>query len=205
MRSASIGMEADRMRRAVVARRGSEHVLALRRDDEIVVQSLWSQRETLDDVVSAPLWAAMRPTADAAAPPPAEIDPVTWSLDQVRRLAEASAPGEMIRTLRSQWSVEPHTARVLNEVSEYSGLRCEIVMREDRGITSVETPAGVFVADTSYGRVISAVRKQGSQIWVTYGPGTYARFRAAMADLVGLTPGRNWFAAGVEQEFFGKG
>jgi hypothetical protein len=188
-------MEEDSMRRAVIARRGEAHVMALRRDDEVVIQGLWSTKEALDEVVSGPLWSAMRISEETLAPPPAEFDTVTMTLEQAAALSKAAPPGEMLRALRGELGVDVQTARVLNEVSTYSGQRCEIVMRENRGITSVETEAGVGVADTSFGRVVSAVGRQGSQLWVTFGPGTYPRFRAAMGDLVGLTPSRNWFAA----------
>lgn len=188
-------MQEDRMRRAVVARQGETHVMALRRDDEMVIQGVWSTTQSLDDVVSTPLWSAMRVSEEVLAPPPAEFETVTRPLEQFAELSASSTPGDMIRELRGELGVDVQTAKILNEVSAYSGQRCEIVMRENRGIHTVETKAGVFVADTSYGRVVSAVGKQGSHLWVTFGPGTYARFRAAMADLVQLTPSRNWFAA----------
>lgn len=189
------GMQEDRMRRAVVARQGETHVLALRRNDELTIQAVWSTTNSLDDVVATPIWAAMRETAEVLAPAPAEFESVTLPLEQVTDLAASSTPGDMIRSLRGELGVDVHTAKILNEVSAYSGQRCEIAMRENRGIQTVDTKAGVFVADTSYGRVLSAVGRQGSRLWVTYGPGTFARFRAAMADLVQLTPSRNWFAA----------
>lgn len=187
-------MDGERMRRAVVARRGAEHVLAVRRDEEVVIQSIWSQGNCLDDVVAGPLWAALRCSAEVLAPPPAELSTVTMTLDQAAALA-AHPPGEMIRELRGQLGVDLPTARLLNEVSQYSGQRAEIVMRESRGIESVQTAAGVMVADTSGGRVISAVRRSGASVAVSVGPGSYPRFKTAMADLVGLTPSRNWFAA----------
>lgn len=188
------GMQDDRMRRAIVARQGDTHVMALRRNDELVIQAVWSTTESLDDVVSTPIWSAMRESADVLAPPPAEFESVTLPLEQVAQVSAASAPGDMIRALRGELGVDVQTAKILNEVSAYSGQRCEIVMRENCGIRTVDTKAGVFVADTSYGRVLSAVGRQGSHLWVTFGPGTFARFRAAMADLVQLTPSRNWFA-----------
>lgn len=187
-------MQSQMMRRAVVARRGRQHVLALRRNDQVVIQGLWSQGVSFDEVVSAPLWAAMRVSQDKPAPEPAEFEPVTLSLDQVRTLAEG-APGEMVRQLRRTLGVDLNTAKILNEVSKYSGQRAEIVVRQSRGMDAVQTPVGVGVADTIHGRVISAVRQQGSEVWVTFGPGSYARFRAAMADLMRLTPDKNWFAA----------
>jgi hypothetical protein len=186
-------MEGPRMRRAVVARRGGEHVFAARRDEEVVLQGLWSQGDSLHDVVSGPLWAAMRPAPQTLAPEPAVMDTVTVSLDQAAQLA-AQPPGDLVRHLRRTLGVDLPTAKILNEVSQYSGQRAEIVMRENRGIESVQTPAGVMVADTSAGRVMSAARGHGSAVSVTFGPGTYQRFKAAMADLVGLTPSRNWFA-----------
>jgi hypothetical protein len=189
------GMQEDRMRRAVVARRGEMHVMALRRNDEVLIQAVWSTTHSLDDVVATPIWSAMRQSAEVLAPAPAQFEAVTLPLEQVTELSAASAPGDMVRTLRGELGVDVQTAKILNEVSAYRGQRCEIVMRENRGIQTVDTNAGVFVADTSYGRVVSAVGRQGSRLWVTFGPGTFARFRAAMADLVQLTPSRNWFAA----------
>lgn len=200
------GMQEDRMRRAVVARRGDTHVMALRRNDELVLQAVWSTTNSLDDVVSTPIWSAMRESAEVLAPPlPAQFEPVTLPpLDQVAELSASSTPpGDMLRTLRGELGVDVQTAKILNEVSSYTGQRCEIVMRENRGIQTVDTKAAVGgVADTSFGRVVSAVGGHGSRsrLWVTFGPGTYARFRAAMADLVQLTPpSRDWFAARGDQ------
>jgi hypothetical protein len=186
-------MEGPRMRRAVVARRGGEHVFALRRGEEVVLQGLWSQGNSLDDVVAGPLWAAMRPSPEVPAPAPAPMDTVTVSMEQAAQLA-SHPPGDLVRELRRSLGVDLPTAKVLNEVSSYVGQRVEIVMRENRGIESVQTPAGVMVADTSAGRVVSAVRRNGSALSVSFGPGTYSRFKAAMADLVALTPSRSWFS-----------
>ena len=196
------GMQDDRMRRAVVARRDETHVMAMRRNDELVVQAVWSTTKSLDDVVSTPIWSAMRESAEVLAPQPAEFEPVTFPLDQIAELSAATTPGDMLRTLRGELGVDVQTAKILNEVSAYSGQRCEIVMRENRGIQTVDTKAGVMVADTSFGRVVSAVGGHGprSRLWVTFGPGTFTRFRAAMADLVQLTPSRDWFAARGDQD-----
>lgn len=188
------GMQEDRMRRAVVARQGETHVMAMRRNDEVLIQAVWSTTKSLDDVVSTPIWSAMRESAEVLAPAPAEFESVTFPLDQVAEISATTTPGDMVRALRGELGVDVPTAKILNEVSAYSGQRCEIVMRENCGIQTVDTKAGVFVADTSYGRVLSAVGRQGSRLWVTFGPGTFARFRAAMTDLVQLTPSRDWFA-----------
>ncbi|MGV0743858.1 ESX secretion-associated protein EspG [Mycolicibacterium sp. XJ870] len=186
-------MNGERMRRVVVARRGDEHVMAVRRNDEVVIQAIWSDGQKVEDVVAAPLWAAMRESETVAAPPPARMETVTAPLAEFRRIAE-NAPGQIQRPLR-QMGVDPATARILNELSSYSGQRCEIVIHENRGTESVMTPAGIAVADTSFGRVISGARKQGSQIFATFGSGSYARFRAAVDDLIAMTPSGTWFAA----------
>lgn len=185
-------MNGEFMRRVVVARRGSEHVMAVRRGDEVVIQGLWSHGQRAHEVVAAPLWAAMRESEGSQSPPPARMTSVTAPLEEFQRVAQ-SPPGEIVRPLR-QLGVDAATARVLNEVSTYSGQRCEIVMYDNHGTEPVVTPAGIAVADTSFGRVITAVRKHGSQLSVTAGPGTYARFRTAVEDLIAMTPSRNWFA-----------
>lgn len=189
------GMRADRMRRAVVARRGKTHVMALRRNDEVLIQEVWSTTNSLDDVVSRPIWTAVRESAEVLEPPPAAFESLTLPLEQVANLSASAPPGDMLKVLRTELGVDVQTARILNEVSAYSGQRCEIAMRENCGIQSVDTKACVFVADTSYGRVLSAVGRQGSRIWVTFGAASFVRFRAAMTDLVQLLPSRNWFAA----------
>ncbi|SON61869.1 ESX-1 secretion-associated protein EspG1 [Mycobacterium simulans] len=186
-------VEGDRMRRAVVARRGDDHVLALRRNDEVVIQGVWSHGQSVDEVMCAPLWAALRVSRDELAPPPADLESVTLPWAEVQELAMCP-PGQNLRWLRDH-GVNHAAAKILNEMSTYSGQRAELVNHQDQGIITFETPAGVGVADTSAGRVVSAVRRQGSQLYVTFGPGTYARFRAAMTDLVELTPAKNWFAA----------
>ncbi|MCV7200192.1 ESX secretion-associated protein EspG [Mycobacterium angelicum] len=186
-------VDGERMRRAVLARSGEDHVLALRRNDEVVIQGVWSHGQSVDDVLCAPLWAAMRVSQEQLAPPPADMESVTLPWAEVKELA-AGEPGKNLRWLRDH-GVDAASAKILNDMSTYSGQRAELVIRQDQGITSFQAPAGVGVADTAAGRVVSAVRRQGSQFYVTFGPGTYARFRAAMADLVELTPAKNWFAA----------
>ncbi|MFV8141930.1 ESX secretion-associated protein EspG [Mycolicibacterium senegalense] len=186
-------LDGGRMRRAVLARRDKEHVLAGRRNEAVNIQGIWSQGQSFDNTVSAPVWSSLRVNKEVLAPPAADMDTVTLTLDEVEQLKQLP-PGKNLPWLRDH-GIDPDSARVLNEVSTYSGQRAEITALQDKGITTFETPVGVVVADTSFGRVVSGVRRHGKRTHITFGPGTYARFRVAMADLIDLTPSKDWFTA----------
>lgn len=187
-------MNENRMRRGVVARRGEDNVLALRRNDEVVIQGVWSAGNSLDDVVAAPLWSALRVSETQLAPEAAEMDTITLTLDQVRELSAIDPHGRRVGTWMRDHSIDKASAKVLAEVATYTGQRAEIAIEQNQGVTTFKTPVGVGVADTSAGRVVSGVRKVGSQYLVTFGPGSYARFKTAIADLVAITPTKNWFS-----------
>lgn len=187
-------MEEHRMRRALVARMGDVNVLASRRGDAITVQRIWSGSKKLDDVVSAPLWAAILPAQDGPAPDPAKMVTVTMTLEQITNIAEGK-PGQVVRALCRDAGVELRVARILNEVSEYKGQRVEIVACQNRGVEYTSTKAAVMVADTSFGRVIFDPRKHGHEIVGTFGPGTLTRFHSAIANLMKMTPAGDWFSA----------
>lgn len=188
-------MNEDRMRRAVVARRGDDHVLALRRNEEVVIQSVWSAGNTLDDVVASPLWNALRVSETELAPEAAELDTITLTLDDVRELSAIDPHDRRVAIWLRDHGVDKVSAKVLAEVATYSGQRAEIAIEQNQGVTTFKSPVGVGVADTSAGRVVSSVRQIGSQYLVTFGPGSYARFKTAIADLVAIAPAKNWFSA----------
>lgn len=188
-------MNEDRMRRAVVARRGDDHVLALRRNEEVVIQSVWSAGNTLDDVVASPLWNALRVNETELAPEAAELDTITLTLDDVRELSAIDPHDRRVAIWLRDHGVDKVSAKVLAEVATYSGQRAEIAIEQNQGVTTFKSPVGVGVADTSAGRVVSSVRQMGSQYLVTFGPGSYARFKTAIADLVAIAPAKNWFSA----------
>ncbi len=73
----------------------------------------------------------------------------------------------MLRTLRGgELGVDVQTAKILNEVSSYTGQRCEIVMRENRGIQTVDTKAAV-----GGGRhLVRAGGVRGGRTWLTFPP-----------------------------------
>ena len=194
-------MEGSRMRRAVVARQGQRHVLALRRNDGIAVQAVWAGSGRLDDVVAAPLWAALRPVADQPDPTPAQITPLTLPLERFEVLAQGQ-PGQMVRCL-TRAGFDVRSARILNEVSQYGevsghgGQRAEIVLSVNEGIRFRDTPAAVSVADTSFGRVIFAPKKHQKNLVGAYFPGNRAHFRDAIEGLVNLTQKRDWFTTSL--------
>jgi EspG family len=183
----------NRLRTIVVARKGIDHVLALRIDDEIVIQSIGSQARSVDDLVAAPLWDALRLSQENMDPPPAQMQSVTFSWELSRSINRKYS-GDIPNKIQDAMNRTGLTAQILNELATSTqGQRCGIMIQQSSSTERVYTPAAVLVADTRFGRVVSGTRKEGSQMVTTVGDGTYNRFRAAICDLIVMTPSQDWF------------
>jgi EspG family len=188
--SARIG---GRKRYTVVARKGTDHVLAFRIDDEIVLQSIMSPRRTVDDLVVAPLWDALRLSKEDMDPPPVEMQSITF-IREVAQDPSRKHAGSVPREIKDAMNKTGRTGQILKELTASTeGQRCRIMIQQRYGNNKVHSPSAVLVADTRFGRVVSGTRRVGSKMVTTLGDGTYGRFRTAICDLIAMTPSKDWF------------
>ncbi len=190
----AISRTGTHVRRVVVARQGRDHVMALRVGDEVVVQSIWSRERSVDNLVAAPLWDALRLSEKNMDPSPAEMKSITWEYtkDDLRNQSN-----DIPEEIRKALSTPGPTAKVLKELMTSDGQRCEIMIQQEWNLKSVYAPSAVLLADTKFGRVVLGTRKERSHMITTIGAGTYARFRTAINDLIAMAPSRDWFAMGA--------
>lgn len=170
--------------RICLVRHGDTHVLALRNDDHLVVQEIFT---------------GGRPAQALAA-----ILGGVLGRRRPRRLEPWSAPAEVFDTLPAD-SVDsahrallkagaPHgiagsVARVKHEATLWAGF----LMHEyhDGGRTTTPGWAGVF--DTQKGRVVTVPsRGLDDRIWTTLLPGDDTALDRAVTSLVSLLPGGSW-------------
>ncbi|WP_328404153.1 ESX secretion-associated protein EspG [Nocardia sp. NBC_00403] len=180
-----LGDETTRgMLRFSLVRCGETHVLAVRSDDNIVIQSVFQEGRDLEGV-SAALQAALGDNQTLSFQPltatNADFEEVPTDEDERRRaLLDLGA--------------NPHTATVIVRALEEVQRRAEIVMYEHRDGGSVHTEVCVSVLDTLSGRLIVTPSKaMDGQLWSTYAPGDDAAVHAGVGALIELLPSRSWF------------
>ncbi|WP_280384791.1 ESX secretion-associated protein EspG [Nocardia wallacei] len=172
------------MLRMSLVRAGETHVLAVRSDDHIVIQSVFLQDRQLDTVAAA-LTAALGPGQAL------RFEPMSAPLEQFQEVP--SEPDERRRAL-VELGAQPHTAGVLTRVLDEVVRRAEVLLIEHRDGGSAQTEVCLSVLDTLSGRIVvtPSVAMDG-QVWSTYAPGDDAAIRSGVAALVELLPGRSWF------------
>ena len=176
--------ESPDMLRLSLVRSGDTHVLAMRCDDHVVIQSIFQEGEQLDTVTAAVL-AALGPC------PPVEFEPVTVSAAQLEDIS--AEPAERRQALL-ELGAHPHTAGMLVRVLEEVSRRAEVVVIEHHDGRKARPEACATVLDTPSGRIaVSPSVAMDGELWSTYAPGDDASLRAAVAALVELLPGRRWF------------
>ncbi|WP_406271806.1 ESX secretion-associated protein EspG [Nocardia sp. NBC_00881] len=176
--------EPQGMLRFSLVRSGETHVLAVRCDDNVVIQSMFQEGQDLENMTAAL----------AAALGPAEVprfEPLTASVEQFDEVpSEQSERRQALLELGAQ----PHTAGVLTRVLDEVVRRAEVLMIEHRDGGSAQTEAGVGVLDTLSGRVIvTPSMAMDGEIRATYAPGDNAALRSGLGALVDLLPSRSWF------------
>ncbi|KAA8881916.1 ESX secretion-associated protein EspG [Nocardia colli] len=180
------GREAEplAMLRLSLVRCGESHVMAVRCDDHIVIESIFQPPGALDTVTAA-LAAALGPW------PALEFEPMTALLS---RFAQVPAEREERRQALLGLGATAYTAGVLSRVLDEIDRRAEVLMIEHRD-GSLDVPElCLSVLDTREGRVIVTPRvAMDGAVWSTYAPGDDAVLRAGVAALVELLPGGSWF------------
>ncbi|MDO3648203.1 ESX secretion-associated protein EspG [Nocardia mangyaensis] len=190
--------------RMSLVRRGETHVLAVRYDDHVVIQSVFVEEGDLRAVTGAVI-AALGPC------PALRFEPVTAAPEEFAGEPD-DGPDERKQLLLDLGAVA-QTASVLSRMFDEVLRRAEIVVYEhhdgERAVHEVAVesalrelsvqPAArevcVNVFDTEAGRVV-AMPGLGydGQRWATFAPGDDATVAAGVAALIEMLPGRSWFA-----------
>ncbi|MFE4459538.1 ESX secretion-associated protein EspG [Nocardia tengchongensis] len=172
------------MLRFSLTRRGPMHVLALRNDDHVVIQPVFTDGERLDPMAAA--IAAVLGVARTAA-----FDPLTAASEDF-----SAVPAEPEQRRRALFALgaSSHTAAVLTRALDGIVRRAEVVMIEHTDGVSTTPELCLSVLDTVEGRlvVVPATALDG-QTRSTYLPGDEAALRAGVRALVELLPGGSWF------------
>ncbi|WP_069159728.1 ESX secretion-associated protein EspG [Nocardia altamirensis] len=180
------GGEAQTMLRLSLVRGGDQHVLAVRHDDEIVIQSVFHEHGGSDPVPAA-LATALGPC------PPLRFTPMTATLAQ---FTEVPADPDERRSALAELGARPQTAAALTRALDEIHRRAEVVLVEHQDGGSVEPEVCLSVLDTAFGRIVvtPSVAMDG-EVRSTYAPGDDAALASGIAALIDLLPSRSWFGA----------
>ncbi|MEV0032735.1 ESX secretion-associated protein EspG [Nocardia sp. NPDC050793] len=170
--------------RMSLIRHEDTHVLAVRCDDHVIIQSVFHSGRQLNTLTAALI-------AGMGSGPAPQFEPITATLEQFT--AVPSDQAERRRALL-ELGAHPHTAGVLSRVLDEVVRRAEVVMVEHHDGGSVQTEVCLSVLDTPQGRIVVTPRvAMDGEVWSTYAPGDDAAVQAGIAALVELLPGRSWF------------
>ena len=172
--------------RISLVRQAETHVLAVRCDDEVIIQPVFCESGQLDAHA-----AALRSALGAH--PALAFDPFTLLGAD---LADVSGDQESRRAAFRELGAPTHTANVLARALDEVVRRAEVVMTEHRdGVAADdETQCCMSVLDTVSGRLVvtPSVALDG-RIWTTFRPGDDAALLGGITALADLLPGRSWF------------
>lgn len=178
-------MNGEQILRGVVARREDRFVIALRHDTLLTVQTFKPNTETVAAAAVEPLWHALGAMEAAA------FDSVLIPRDELGNLVAEFAPvdGTIPRRGRFQarlrgFGLDRQGVAILEEAATYGGQRAEIVYASpgDNGVRQ-QSEFAVGILDTSFGRLVSSVRRIGAGEYVKYAAGTRRAFADALDEL----------------------
>ncbi|WP_040834080.1 ESX secretion-associated protein EspG [Nocardia brevicatena] len=174
------------MLRMSLVRSGEQHVLAVRCDDHVVIQSVFQEGRQLNT-----LTAAVKSALGNY--PVLNFEPITVAAEA---LEEVPTDPDEQRAALCELGATPHTASVLTRAMTEIVRRAEVYMVEHRdgGSGSIDTKAGVSVLDTLSGRLVATPSAaMDGRIWSTFRPGDDSALQAGINALIELLPGRSWF------------
>lgn len=173
------------MLRLSLVRRGDQHVLAVRCDDEIVIQSVFHKGSQLD-THTAVLKSVLGDY------PILDFDPFTADTEA----GEAPQDVDGVRAGLRELGATPRTANVLTRALGEIVRHAEVLMIEHRD-GGPETPDFTMcmnVLDTFPGRfVITPSVALDGRIRRTFRPGDQAALHSGINTLAELLPGNSWF------------
>ncbi|MBU3066830.1 ESX secretion-associated protein EspG [Nocardia sp. NEAU-G5] len=178
------GEEADKgALRMSLVRRGTDHVLAIRNGDHVVIQSVFCRPGGFETVCEA-LLAALGPS------PALNFAPMTATLEQFAEVP----PGQERRRALQELGAQAHTAAVLSRAIDQVMRRTEVAMIEHHDGAETIPEIVLTVQDTLSGRIVVTPRAaMDGQIRYTFAPGDDAAVLSGMRALVDLMPGHSWF------------
>ncbi|MCU1643409.1 MAG: secretion-associated protein EspG [Nocardia sp.] len=173
--------------RVCLARRGEEHVLAVRRGDSVEIRSTWSDGsgESL-----------ARPILDALGPcPPADVASFSaLSTDLAERFDTAMTSEDYASTVYSLGVADTDATAYGLALSSCHSYAEVVAYAYADGITD-RSPGAVVVYDTARGRIVAAPGvAPDQQVWSTLTPGTEHRIAQAMSALIEQLPGGRWLS-----------
>lgn len=172
------------MLRMALVRKDELHVLAIRADDHLIIQEVFTGGRPISTIAAAI-------TSALGTNPPARVDSVRVASAELTTLGNVSG-GEFARGLAELGAALP-AARALARATSTVLRKAEILLIEHHDGGSAQTPAGVGVFDTPTGRVVASpsVGLDGEH-WTTFLPGTDPTLEAGLRALVDLLPAGNW-------------
>lgn len=182
------GGENPTMLRASLVRSGGRHVLAVRCDDEVVIQSVFHQGRQLDTLV------AVLETV-LGDYPALDFEPFTRS-DSDSEEADPPQDEDGVRAGLRELGATPRTANVLTRALGEIVRQAEVLMIEHRdgGPETPDFKICMNVLDTFSGRfVITPSVTLDGRTRSTFRPGDHAALRSGINTLAELLPGRSWF------------
>ncbi|MFB8281061.1 ESX secretion-associated protein EspG [Nocardia colli] len=182
----TLATDSQSMLRFSLVRRGDSHVMAVRYDDHVVIQSIFPTGRPMDTVATA-LCAALGDW------PALEFDPMVATLTQLAGVPAGSAER---RQALLELGATPRTAAVLGRELDAVLHRAEVVMIGHRNGSFAQPELCTSVLDTPAGRIaVIPHRALDGEVWSTYLPGDASAVRAGVEALAELLPSGSWSAA----------
>lgn len=173
------------MLRMALVRAGNTHVLALRCDDEVVIQPVFHE-----GAHTGFLAAALESVLGDA--PTVQFEPITATVDLLSTITEAD-PDSIAAGLR-ELGAERYAAKVVARTLTEVTRRAEILITEHHDGGSARTERAVTVIDSAEGRIIATPRIAiDGKVWSTVAPGDTATLHSSITGLLEMLPGKSWF------------
>ncbi|WP_246007804.1 ESX secretion-associated protein EspG [Gordonia oryzae] len=179
------GFAAESTVRACVARRGHDHVLAVRRGDHIDLA-----------LIPVPDINALAGAVRATCGPHDALDFAETSVptrELTERFGHCADTLDVGAALRAWGAADAHAIRVADALLSCD-VRWEIVATTRADGVLTQTSGAIGIIDSRAGRILMGLsRSPDDRLWTTITPGTGHRIGAAVDRLIDTLPGRRWF------------
>ncbi|MGV9973788.1 ESX secretion-associated protein EspG [Nocardia beijingensis] len=171
------------VRRVCLARRGFDHAVAVRTDDEVDVRTVWGDEDPV--ALARPLLAALGKC------PPADVPVLTAPTAELRRRLDDSGITQASAVYRTGMSESD--AITLGMALRQCSAIAELVCYGYRDGSARRARAAAAVYDTAEGRIIAGGRgATDGQDWTTLAPGSDRRFAHVIVALIESLPEGRW-------------